>query len=126
MSDLKTPWRTGKSDSYTGQIELIDNDGNRVGWLDCEDDDEEDANKKAGRIIACVNACEGLDPEGIPGLVKMAERLYVQVIELTEQSAGVAGLHLNGDLANWDWLMEDWLSDLYELRDALAAVKEGK
>ncbi|MDU7523505.1 MAG: hypothetical protein E7K72_19325 [Roseomonas mucosa] len=45
---------------------------------------------------------------------------------LIAESHGVAGLHLNGDMAPWDELLaggrfEDWLLPLEALRSALAA-----
>jgi hypothetical protein len=45
---------------------------------------------------------------------------------LIEQSAGVDGLHLNGDMAPWDELRRDgryceWLNDYDAARDAIAA-----
>jgi hypothetical protein len=38
-----------------------------------------------------------------------------QLKDLIAESDGVAGLHLNGDIADWDWLIENgWLSSLEE------------
>ena len=41
-----------------------------------------------------------------------------QLCDLMSESQGVAGLHLNGDLAEWDWLIEnEWLS-LWDTQEA--------
>ena len=41
-----------------------------------------------------------------------------QLYDLMSESQGVAGLHLNGDLAEWDWLIEnEWLS-LWDTQEA--------
>jgi len=51
---------------------------------------------------------------------KETER-YKAVVEqftnLMNESEGVAGLHLNGDIADWDWLQDEWLSELYNLKE---------
>ena len=37
--------------------------------------------------------------------------MHQQLCDLMSESRGVAGLHLNGDLAEWGWLVEnEWLS----------------
>ena len=36
--------------------------------------------------------------------------LQARINRLIEESDGVIGLHLNGDIADWDWLIDnDWL-----------------
>lgn len=36
-----------------------------------------------------------------------------EFLELMDNSQGVAGLHLNGDIATWNWLYNNgWLSEL--------------
>ena len=43
-------------------------------------------------------------------------RLVKQLNDLINESRGVIGLHLNGDEAGWDWLIEnEWLSALAEI-----------
>ena len=50
-------------------------------WQMGEDFDGEngDANMKAhaARIVACVNACKGIDPDAVPLLLRLARRLDV-------------------------------------------------
>jgi len=56
-----------------------------------------------------------------------AERdaLRQQILDLMAESEGVAGLHLNGDLAEWDWLIDHgWLS-LWNRQEAQKRM-EGK
>jgi len=37
------------------------------------------------------------------------------ILDLMADSEGVAGLHLNGDIADWDWLIEnEWLGWMQE------------
>lgn len=49
--------------------------GNFQGWSgDGVTTREEDA-ANASRIVACVNACEGINPEAVPGLLKALQRL---------------------------------------------------
>ena len=51
---------------------------------------------------------------GLEGQSREFERLKElerQLVNLIADSDGVAGLHLNGDLADWTWLIEnEWLS----------------
>lgn len=48
------------------------------------------------------------------------DKLVKQLNDLINESRGVIGLHLNGDEAVWDWLIEnEWLS-------ALAEIAKGK
>lgn len=62
-------------------------------------------------------------------LVGALAELTAAVIDLIESSDGVAGLHLNGDLAPWNELTEggrfdSWLCSLAEAERTLAALKE--
>ena len=71
----------------------------------------------ARRIIACVNACAGLPTEqlessplggvlnGVAGLIAQRDELLAAlegVLAIVSDSTGVAGYHLNGDIADWD------------------------
>jgi hypothetical protein len=39
--------------------------------------------------------------------------LKKQLLDLMTESRGVTGLHLNGNIAEWDWLIDnEWLSSL--------------
>ena len=64
--------------------------------------DLEDSKETIDRLTAALGA---------------AHEALKQVDDLINESRGVVGLHLNGDEASWDWLYQDWLSDL---PDALA------
>ena len=70
----------------------------------------------ARRIIACVNACAGLPTEqlessplggvlnGVAGLIAQRDELLAAlegVLAIVSDSTGVAGYHLNGDIADW-------------------------
>jgi hypothetical protein len=70
----------------------------------------EDA-KQYERIAACVNACEGLDPEGIRGLMEAAKN-YVNVVEIESHTISFPQY-----LVKYREALDIW-------RSALAAVKE--
>ena len=105
---------------------------------------EQEAN--ARRIVACVNACEGI-PRGVlekQGMVPIEqvthdierqrdkllaalEGLTNDIHSLIYESSGVAGLHLNGDLAPWHELEAGGRFErLTHLPDAFAAIAEVK
>jgi hypothetical protein len=46
--------------------------------------------------------------------VKQLEATIEEVGDLINESSGVDGLHLNGDIAEWDWLLVEWLPILAE------------
>lgn len=53
--------------------------------------------------------------------------LFTALANVMSESEGVAGLHLNGDVAEWDSLtrggkFEDWLKAYDEVRDHLLAL----
>lgn len=54
-------------------------------------------------------------------VIEAARRVLDEIDALAAESNGVLGLHLNGDLATWDWLYEEWLAGLAPLRSALDA-----
>lgn len=63
--------------------------------------------------------------------VALARDLISHLEELMSESAGVAGLHRNGDLAPWDSLIEggdfdEWLSSFNALRDHLAGLPDDR
>ena len=49
--------------------------------------------------------------------IERYEVVVGQFNDLMGESEGVAGLHLNGDIADWDWLQNEWLSELSNLRN---------
>lgn len=54
-------------------------------------------------------------------------RLIQEIYDLMGDSDGVAGLHLNGDIALWDSLLEggeysEWLETLSEMRKKYCAT----
>ena len=73
MEDLKTPWKLyidrpdpHSISSFEPTYNIRDDEGDFV-VCDIPKD-------RAERIIACVNALDGLNPEGIPGLVEAVEK----------------------------------------------------
>jgi hypothetical protein len=65
--------------------------------------------------------------EEAEGLRKALRLLVKDLDDLAAESDGVAGLHRNGDVADWDWLRGDgaWLESWEAARAALAAKGEG-
>jgi len=45
----------------------------------------------------------------LTALQKERNEMVEEVRNLINNSHGVDGLHLNGDIADWDWLLENWL-----------------
>ena len=53
--------------------------------------------------------------------------LYTDIENLIAESGGVQHLHLNGDIADWDWLINNgWLGSLDEAKAILAKRKGEK
>ena len=92
----KGPWRTGyrypcRIISYVGNIPastcLPEDEGT--------ESDEQKAN--AARIVACVNACEGINPEAVPDAMEalrniaIAPCLYAMLGDEPEQPCGCPG-----------------------------------
>ena len=64
-------------------------------------------------------------------LVDAAAQFADDLDALVGESEGIAGLHLNGDVAPWDEVLpggryETWLGSLDELDAAIRAVREGQ
>ena len=58
--------------------------------------------------------CQAVDH--IDALTEQLKALRADVEALVRESTGVVGLHLNGDVATWEWLMENgWLNALAAL-----------
>lgn len=107
-------------------------------------DGQEQQEANARRIVACVNACAGLETEHLENqtmlgetLVKRFNLLKSEAAELTKQrdellatlqgmidissdSQGVAGYHMNGEVADWGEF-EEWQAAC----DAIAKIKGG-
>jgi hypothetical protein len=56
---------------------------------------------------------------------ELLRRLVDELDGLMAESSGVAGLHLNGDLADWAWLSGAWLPSHEKARAALAQPEDG-
>lgn len=128
------PWRAGRTDMqsylddgravhyvYRGKTETPET---RIRILELPDSGI-DPTDDALFIVEAVNAYDGLRGEN-ERLRTALKNLANALFELTNQSGGVYGLHLNGDHASWDELLpggryEDWL---LPLRDADELLKE--
>lgn len=146
-----TPWTVEEVDYYdTHTHDIIGSDD--VSIIDGSNGLITEAN--ARRIVACVNACEGIPTDYLESpdneATQIAKRGYAEIIALRQQrdqllaalkcvtedilmliceSHGVAGLHLNGDVAPWGELEAGGrLERLMSLPDAckLIAAVEGK
>jgi hypothetical protein len=59
-----------------------------------------------------------------PDIMSAAVRVLQDIDDLVGQSEGVAGLHLNGEMAEWDSLLSGgkfgaWLESIEDLRAAI-------
>jgi len=53
-----------------------------------------------------------------------AKKIVLEFTTLMESSHGVSGLHLNGDVADWDWLMENgWLEEYADAKSNIENIK---
>jgi hypothetical protein len=82
----KEPWRVvshnGEAPQIIAGIRVI---AKALYWLGSEDVEEVEAN--AARIVACVNACAGIDPAAIGKLVEACKAwLAIQREESTERN----------------------------------------
>jgi len=78
----------------------------------------------AARVLASI------DTALVKELVEAAARVAADVADLAAHSEGVAGLHMNGDLAPWESLLDGgefgtWLGSVAELEEVIAKMKEG-
>jgi hypothetical protein len=86
------------------------------------DSPQEMETANAAFIVKCVNAHDDL-----VAALKTAQRFVASVRDLISDSHGVAGLHLNGDLAPWDELLpggrfEDWLGSIEPAETSINAA----
>ena len=146
----KEPWCIGRAGSIVADDPVPEMSGSDAveyygGHLICESV----VDRNARRIVVCVNACAGIptdDLETSPkhGLLHLAEfaneivqqrdellgaleGLAGDIQGLIEESDGVNGLHLNGDVATWGELEAGGRFErLTHLPGALAAIVKAK
>ena len=79
------------------------------------------------QVVATLRAVAA-EKEAAPELLTALSGLLLDIEALVRQSEGVAGLHLNGDVAPWADLLpggryEAWLATVADARSALAKVE---
>jgi hypothetical protein len=84
-----------------------------------------------GYVIAYEKGCVDVIVEALEQENEKLRKGIKTVRILIDESHGVAGLHLNGEIAAWDTLelggwAEEWLIDFNESEIALALHKEGE
>lgn len=78
---IAEPWRTDESehDCPNQDIVIIDADGRKIARVPMDDAPVEDYNRRqraaARRIVACVNACEGISTENLVDNVPLKQGL---------------------------------------------------
>ena len=82
----------------------------------------------AARILAAIEPQPDPRDEVIARLVEAVDVTLHDIDDLVANSAGVAGLHMNGEVAEWEALLDggafgSWLESVEKLRAALAAAK---
>ena len=101
-------------------------------WKDCDGEwPEGDWDTHEGRTLdkPCARYIRADAPE-LVALVEAASAVLHDVDDLIANSEGVAGLHQNGDVADWESLLEGgqfggWLQSLEAFRAALAKLRGG-
>lgn len=91
-------------------------------------------NDKVGAVIRVLEQAHEQCPEGVlytQDTLTHLRKTVEAVLGLIEESEGVAGLHLNGDLAGWASLLrggafEEWLLPLCDAADFLKEVSDAK
>lgn len=130
MAHTKEPW---KLVSGVSTSEVISGTGRLI--ADVVTDDPVIGGANGLRIVACVNALEGLNPEGVKDVVKALEVVLSTTISDVDGRDMLAELHPRNMLdvrrradGVETWHEADWLSDLNRAlviaRDALATVRE--
>lgn len=117
-----TAWTSyiGAGDTLIGEVGAFKfNNPDNGGWLRVDSDKEQRAN--AARIVACVNACAGMDdPAAIISGLHIARETLLTVAKQRDELAAAAKRMISA----WGHLNDEEISIL-ELRAALAAL-EGK
>lgn len=136
MTHTPEPWFTEYRKNKDGMFyqEVFDKHGEpiaQMNWYPVKLNSTTTGTNRAAnakRIVACVNACAGMTSEELEGglLLKVMNdkitRLETEKLELLKalegmldivgDSAGVAGYHRNGDVAEWDEF--DEVGEAYE------------
>jgi len=68
---------------------IIWGDGRDVAYLPPHSDGD-NGNANAARIVACVNACKGLNPDAIPELLEAAKTLLDNRVPIPDKGADYA------------------------------------
>lgn len=111
-----TEWEVGAG-PHTRDREVFDNDGMLI--ADCRTNTrgaaEECAN--AARIVACVNACEGINPEAVPELLEALKHALDSITH------GQPGLENEDDFTMQFDNGPEFRTDLKMIRAALAKAE---
>lgn len=136
----KEPWYASETDD--GLIEIVNDERTAGEFVSIADvmtgfdgkiGIEQAAN--ARRIVAAVNACKGIPTNLLEnrtdiGAAEVSRLMQLEqqrdklmaalenIIAITNDSQGVAGYHLNGDIAEWD--------SFQEIAEAEAVIAEAK
>lgn len=136
LLDAHAPYTTGNILARVAQLLLVQPAGPAVEVASLDRTITFKGKDYMGTLYDCIERAyqagmEDAKPHpavAVPGsLTEALERLVHDVRDLMENSEGVAGLHMNGDLAPWSDLKESgryssWLGDALEQADAALAT----
>jgi len=81
------------------------------------DHTEEEVAANAARIVACVNACEDINPEAVPEIVKALDRVEARLTHVAR------AFYEGGTSATLRAAFHDWQDDINPARAALAKAR---
>lgn len=84
MKHTQEPWDGIDIDEryFPHRVPIVDKNGYRIANVIQNPPGnicDEEAMANAKRIVACVNACAGINPEAVPVLLKMCERVATDI-----------------------------------------------
>lgn len=90
-----------------------------------------DARIMAAPDVQSITVQDAARVPEVQALIEAGEKVLHAIGELVANSVGVAGLHMNGEVADWESLLPggsfgDWLYSVDGLRAALRAIEEGR
>jgi len=109
-------WSTDREiGRYITRVDIVDHHGRHWGSVAVGREHTMDREEQIARLWAAAGEMH----EALSHLLKA-------IRDLVAESDGVAGLHLNGDIATWDELLHSpWLGDAMDKAEAVLAKARG-
>lgn len=84
------PWKASEGEFFIKGEEGWGSIVNSADWFIAKIEDSLDPEANAGRIVSCVNACRGLDPEALAAALEALEACVAALGSLAGPSADAA------------------------------------